>query len=199
MVESLSGEEKSRAHPGEVSLLLRDLKRGDRSAEARLMTLVYNELHRLAANYMRSERPNHTLQATALVNEAYLRLVRPQKVDFKDRAHFFGIACRLMRQILVEHARAHQAAKRGGPQPKIRLEEDLVIAPERSAEVLALDEALEDLEKLDPRQSRIVELRFFTGLSTEETAEIIGVSASTIKQEWAVARVWLHRRVSRRR
>jgi RNA polymerase sigma factor (TIGR02999 family) len=184
---------------GEVSQLLANFRNGDRSAEARLMPVVYSELRRLAASYMRRERPSHTLQATALVNEAYLRLVRPQKVDYKDRAHFFGIASRLMRQILVEHARGHQAAKRGGAQGKLHLEEGLALAPEKSAELLALDEALDDLARLDPRQCRIVELRFFTGLSVEETAEILGVSASTVKQEWAVARVWLHRRVSRNR
>jgi RNA polymerase sigma factor (TIGR02999 family) len=190
---------ESPANPGEVSLLLARFSRGDTSAEGRLMPLVYNELRRLAASYMRHERPSHTLQATALVNEAYMRLVRPQKVDYKDRAHFFGIASRLMRQILVEHARGHQAGKRGGHTPKIQLDDGLVFAPEKSAQVLALDEALEDLARLDSRQCQIVELRFFTGLSVEETAEVLSVSASTVKQEWAVAKVWLHRRISRNR
>jgi RNA polymerase sigma factor (TIGR02999 family) len=146
---------------------------------------------------MRAERPSHTLQPTALVHEAYLRMFCSRSVDWKDRSHFLGFAARVMRQILVDYARGNHALKRGGPYQKIHLDEALVFSSEKSNALLALDEALHDLEKLDPRQSRIVELRFFTGLSVAETAEVVGISTSTVKQEWAMARVWLYRRISR--
>lgn len=181
--------------PREVTALLRDWSGGDRQALERLMPLVYGELRRLAASYLRRERPDHTLQPTALVNEAYLRLVDQRSVSWANRAHFFGIAAQLMRRILVDHARRRQAAKRaavyrvtataGSP------------SGDRAPELLALDGALSDLEKLDARQARIVELRFFAGLTVEETAEVTGVSPATVKREWRTARAWLRREIGR--
>ena len=141
---------------------------------------------------MRRERENHTLQATALVHEAYLKLVQHQSVDWQNRAHFFGIAAQVMRHILVDHARGHGREKRGAGQQLVSLEEALVFSPEKSAELIKLDESLERLAKLDPRQGRIVELRFFGGLTVEETAHILGISPKTVKREWSVAKAWLH-------
>ena len=178
--------------PGGVTELLVELRAGNPDAEAKLIPLVYEQLHRLAGHYMRHERPEHTLQPTALVNEAYLRLVAQRKVEWENRAHFIGVAARLMRQILVEHARAHQAEKRGALVQKISLDEDLEFSPEGPKELVALDDALERLHKLSPRQSRVVELRFFGGLSVEETAEVLGTSLRTVKRDWNVARAWLH-------
>ncbi|HEV3277380.1 MAG TPA: ECF-type sigma factor [Terriglobia bacterium] len=144
---------------------------------------------------MRRERPDHTLQATALVHEVYLRLMEEHPVDWQSRAHFFAVAAQLMRRILVDHARAHKAAKRGGDAPKVFLEENLILSEAKSGDMLSLDEALARLAKLDPRQGRIVELRFFGGLSVEETAEVLGISARTVKREWSVARAWLYQEV----
>lgn len=176
---------------GEITALLVELRRGNQDAEAKLIPLVYRELHRLAAHYMRRERPNHTLQPTALVNEAYLRLAAEPERNWQDRAHFFGFAARLMRQILVEHARARQAEKRSAFAQKVSLDETLGFSRERPRELIALDDALKCLEQLNPRQSRVVELRFFGGLSVEETAEVLGTSARTVKRDWNVARAWL--------
>jgi RNA polymerase sigma factor (TIGR02999 family) len=145
---------------------------------------------------MRQERPDHTLQATALMNEAYLRLVSQENTDWQDRAHFFGIAARLMRQILVDHARGHQAGKRGGLAEKLPLDELRELSPTKSRELVQLDDALRSLEELDPQQARIVELRFFGGLTVEETAEVLGISPRTVKREWSVARAWLHGELS---
>jgi RNA polymerase sigma factor (TIGR02999 family) len=145
---------------------------------------------------MRRERPAHTLQATALVHEAYLRLVSQAETDWQDRAHFFGIAARLMRHILVEHARARQAGKRGGAVEKLHLNQALELTPARSRELIELDDALESLGRLDPRQARVVELRFFGGLTVEETAEVLGIAPRTVKRDWAVARAWLHGEIS---
>ena len=175
----------------EVTRLLVAWSNGDRAALDRLMPLVYEELRRLARHYMSRERPGHTLQSTALVNEAYLRLVEQEGMRWENRAHFFGIAARLMRQILVEHARSRQAAKRGGGQYRLSLSKVDRVASRPDVNLLALDEALGRLEALDPQKSRIVELRYFGGLGIEETAEVIGVSPATVKRDWSMARAWL--------
>jgi len=182
--------------PGEVTNLLIELKNGNREAESRLMPLVYGELRRLAGLYMRGERPGHTLQATALVHEAYLRLVGYEDVDWQNRAHFFGVAANLMRRILVDHARAKQAKKRGGGDQKVSLDQAVLVRPEAPEQFLALDEALERLAKRDPRQARIVELRYFGGLSEEETAEVLQISVRTVKRDWSVARAWLYQQLN---
>lgn len=178
---------------GEVTRLLAEISKGNPEAEARLIPLVYDHLHRLAAGYIRGERPSHTLQATGLVNEAYVRLISAETPEWRDRAHFFGIAARLMRQILVEHARARHAAKRGGAvQIFVPLDDQVDLSSARSRELIELDDALESLEQVDAQQARIVELRFFGGMTVEETAEVLGVSPRTVKRDWAVARAWLH-------
>jgi RNA polymerase sigma factor (TIGR02999 family) len=181
---------------GSVTALLKDWSGGDGHALERLIPLVYSELRRLAASYLRRERADHTLQPTALVHEAYLRLVDQKRVDWQSRAHFFGIAAQMMRRVLVDHARRRQAAKRGSRTYRISIAEDLPGA-ERDPELLSLDEALRGLEALDPRQARVVELRFFGGLSVEETAELLGVSPATVKREWQTARAWLAREIQR--
>jgi RNA polymerase sigma factor (TIGR02999 family) len=178
--------------PGEVTVLLGRLTDGNREAEAELVSRVYPELRRIAGAYMRGERISHTLQASALVNEAYLRLVDQTRVDWRNRAHFFGVAARMMRRILVNHAIEHHAAKRGGRRAKVDLESmEIGVNPEQSEELLAVDEALAQLKELDPQQERVVELRYFGGLTIEETAEAMGVSPRTVKREWAMARAWL--------
>jgi len=164
---------------------------GDRAALDQLMPLVYEELHRLAHGYIKRERPNHTLQTSGLVNEAYLRLVDQSQLKLKDRAHFFGIAARLMRQILVDYARKRKYAKRGGGAHRIAFEETLIVSDERAAEIVALNEALKKLSEIDPRQGQIVELRFFGGLSIEEAAEVLDVSAGTVMRDWTLAKAWL--------
>ena len=178
--------------PGTVTALLHQWSRGDRDALNRLMPLVYDELRQLAGSFLARERPDHTLQPTAVVHEAYLRLVDAPAATIRDRAHFHGIAARLMRQILVDHARSRQARKRGGKGRKISLD-DTVLSFERDSELVALDEALDVLSALDPRQSHVVELRFFGGLSVVETAEVVGTSPATVKRDWDSARAWLHR------
>ncbi|MGI8988109.1 MAG: sigma-70 family RNA polymerase sigma factor [Bryobacteraceae bacterium] len=178
--------------PGEITRLLGELKSGRREAADVLMPMVYRELRRLAASHMRRERPDHTLQATALVNEVYLRLVQQQKVDWRNRAHFFGVAAGLMRRILVDHARAHRADRRGGGAQKLQLNEAIAFDESQSDDLVALDDALSRLETWDPRQSRIVELLFFGGLTQEEAAEVLGISVRTVKRDWSVARAWLH-------
>lgn len=182
---------------GEITRLLVEIKGGNRRAQSELMPLVYAELRRLARGYMRGERPDHTLQATALVHEAYLKLVEEPAIDWQGRAHFFAVAAQLMRRILVDHARAHQAAKRGGLDHKMSLEEELIFSEAKSAELLALDEALVRLAEQDPRQARIVELRFFGGLSIEEIAEVLQVSPRTVKRDWNMARAWLYEEISK--
>ena len=159
------------------------------------MPLVYDELKRRARTYMRRERPDHTLQTTALVHEAYLRLVRQEAIHWQGRSHFFGIAAQLMRRVLIDHARGLLRKKRGGVAMVLPLDEALAFSPEHSQELVRLDEALDRLAKLDMRQSRIVELRFFGGLSVEETAEYLGISPKTVKRDWAVAKAWLHAQV----
>jgi RNA polymerase sigma-70 factor, ECF subfamily len=175
----------------EVTVLLSALKRGDDAAAAQLMPLIYDELRRLAASYMRRERTDHTLQATALVHEAYLKLVEQRSTDWQSRAHFFGVAAQLMRRILVDHARGHLRQKRGGDHVKVSLDEALVFAEQQADEVLAVDDSLNELAKIDPRQARVVEMRFFGGLSVEEAADVLGVSPKTVKREWSVAKAWL--------
>ena len=170
---------------------------GDDGALGELLPLVYAELRRLAAGYLRRERPGHTLQPTALVNEAYLRLVDQTQVRWQNRAHFLGVAAQMMRRILVDHARGQRAEKRGGEIQKLSLDENIVVSGERAADLVALDEALERLAELDPQKSRIVELRFFGGLSVEETAEVIGVSAPTVKRQWRMAKAWLYGQVQK--
>jgi len=177
----------------EVEALLARAAAGDERAMADLMPLVYDELRRIAGRYMRRERPGQTIQATALVHEAYLRLLRDRAKDWHTRAHFVGIAANAMRQILVERARARGAAKRGGGRERVTVDEGALAGPSAPVDVEALDEALERLAALDPRQARIVELRFFGGLTVEEAADVVGISPATLKRDWTVARAWLKR------
>jgi RNA polymerase sigma factor (TIGR02999 family) len=178
---------------GDVTRLLLQWNRGDAAALERLIPLVAGELRRLAAHHLRRERAGHTLQPTALVNEAYLRLVDSRGMAWQDRAHFFGIASRLMRQILVEHARRRMSGKRGGGARQVTLEEWVAVEHPRAVDVLALEEALGRLAAIDARKAPVVELKFFGGLSVEETAEVPGVSAGTALRDWAMARAWLLR------
>jgi RNA polymerase sigma-70 factor, ECF subfamily len=182
----------------EVTDLLIDWSHGDRAALETLVPLVDEELRRLAHRYMSRERAGHTLQTTALVNEAYERLINRKNVQWQNRAHFFGIAAQLMRTILVDHARSHATLKRGGGGTKLELDEAMLVSQGKAAEVLALDDALKQLALIDPQQSRIVELRFFGGLTVEETAEVIHVSPATIKREWSIAKAWLYRELVKR-
>jgi len=182
--------------PQQVSQLLVAWGGGDRAALEELMPLVYEELRRLARQCMSRERPGHTLQTSALVNEAYLRLVDQKNIRWRDRAHFFGIAARLMRQVLVDYARRRRYAKRGGDARRVPLDEAMIVSEERAADVVALDAALNSLAEIDPRQSQIVELRFFGGLSIEETAEILAVSPGTVMREWTLAKAWLRRAIT---
>jgi len=176
----------------EVTVLLEDVARGDQQAISRLIPLVYSELRRMAARYMRREREDHTLQATALVHEAYCKLVEQNSAGFQNRAHFFAVAANVMRHILIDYARGHVREKRGGGQHFMQLDEALAFSPEQSSELLEVDAALQRLTELDPRQSRIVELRFFGGLTVEETAKVLGISPKTVKRDWSVAKAWLH-------
>jgi RNA polymerase sigma-70 factor, ECF subfamily len=176
---------------GDVTVLLGELTRGNESALDKLLPLVYDELHRLARGYFRDEKADHTLQATALVHEAYLRLVDVRYRGFESRRQFVGFAAALMRRILVDHARERRAQKRGGY--KTTLDESIAVSPAEEVDVLALDEALSRLEAIDPDQSRVVELRYFGGLSIEETAELLEISAPTVKRRWSSARAWLKR------
>jgi RNA polymerase sigma-70 factor, ECF subfamily len=182
---------------GEVTLLLASLRRGEQDALGRLMPLVYDELRRLAGHYMRGERAGHTLQPTAVVHEAYLRLAGQDWVEWQDRAHFIGVAARQMRRILVDYARQHFAAKRGGTPAKVELDALAGGFDEtKSAEILAVDEALERLRELDPQQAEIVELRYFGGLTVEEAAAQLGISERTVKRDWSVALLWLRARLA---
>lgn len=183
--------------PHEITNLLRDWSGGDSTALDRLIPLVYEELHRLAHQHMRRERAGHLLQTSALINEAYLRLVDQPELILESRAHFFGIAARLMRQILVDEARKRNSAKRGGDAVQVSLTEAMNVVQEQVANVIALDDALKTLESIDGRQSEIVELRFFGGLSIEETAEVLSVSPGTVMRDWTFARAWLRNEMSR--
>jgi RNA polymerase sigma factor (TIGR02999 family) len=170
---------------------------GDHDALDALLPLVYAELRRLAAGYLRRERHGHTLQPTALVHEAYLRMIDQTQVRWQNRAHFFGVAAQMMRRILVDHARAHEAEKRGGEFQKLSLDENIDVSGDRDVNLVALDDALNLLAEVDPQKSKIVELRFFGGLSVEETAEVLGVSAPTVKRQWRMAKAWLYGQVNR--
>ena len=179
---------------GAVTLLLTQVRDGNQEAANQLIPLIYKELRQMAGAFMRGERPGHTLQATALVNEAYMRMVGGHPVEWQNRAHFFAIAAHTMREVLLDYARRSRAAKRGGGNArKVELDEEFSVGPDKLEEVIAIDEALERLAQIDPRQSRIVELRFFAGLKVEEAAEVMGVSPKTIKREWRSAKAWLHR------
>jgi RNA polymerase sigma factor (TIGR02999 family) len=184
--------------PQAVTQLLVDWGNGDRQALEKLTPLVYQELKRLATRYLRRERREHTLQSTALVHEAWLRLIDQNHVHWQNRAQFFGIAAEMIRRILIDHARNRQAAKRGDGALKLSLDEALGAPDRRDFDLVALDDALKDLAKLDPKQGQLVELRFFAGLSIEESAEVLGVSPATVKREWAVAKAWLYRELSAR-
>lgn len=182
---------------GEVTRLLGDLRSGNKDVEAQLFTLVYDELRRIAAAYLRRERPDHTLQPTALVHEAYLRLVDQSEQNWNNRAHFLGIGAHLMRQILVDYARKRDADKRGGGERPVTLDEIALPGFKQPEEILAVDEALSRLEQLDKRQSQIVELRFFGGLTEEEIGELLHLSVRTIKRDWSVARAWLYAEITK--
>jgi RNA polymerase sigma factor (TIGR02999 family) len=179
-----------------VTQLLQDWSKGNEQALEELLPLIYNELRQLAHNFLYRERPGHTLQTTALVHEAYLKLIDQRDARWQNRSHFFAIAAQAMRRILIDSARSHAAMKRGGPQEKLSLDEVPDVSLEPNTRLLALDEALNRLAEIDPEQSRIVELRYFGGLTIEETAEVINLSPATIKREWAMARAWLHQALS---
>ena len=184
--------------PKEVTQLLIAWGNGDREALDKLVPLVYDELRRIARRYMEREPAGHTLQTTALVNEAYLRLIEQKGMKWQNRAHFFAISAQLMRRILVSMARARHANKRGGDARQVSLDEALVISEERAAELVALDEAMNELAALDPRRSRVVELRYFGGLSVEETAEVLKISPDTVMREWRRAKAWLYAELNRK-
>jgi len=183
--------------PQEVTQLLQAWCRGQQSALDKLMPLVYAELHRLAHIYMVRERPGHTLQTSALVNEAYLRLIDANRVEWQDRAHFFAISANVMRRILVEFARSRRSGRRGGDPVKVEFDEGLVSPAERGSDLIALDDALSALAEIDPREAKVVELRFFGGLSVEETAEVLKVSGRTVMREWDHAKLWLLKELQR--
>jgi len=176
----------------DISTLLRAWSEGDQSALERLTPAVYEELRRLAHHYMKGERPGHSLQTTALVNEAYMRLVDFTRMQWQDRAHFFAVSARVMRRILVDHAR-RQNVKRGADVPHVSLEEGAVLGGDRTADLVALDDALNTLARLDSRKVQIIEMRFFGGLSVEETAEVLKVSPGTVRRDWSIAKLWLFR------
>jgi RNA polymerase sigma factor (TIGR02999 family) len=181
----------------EVTQLLQAWRGGERAALDRLMPLVQAELHRLAHIYMARERPGHTLQTSALVNEAYLRLIDIKKVDWQDRSHFFAISANVMRQVLMQHARARSAGKRGGGVARIELDEARVAVPESDESLLALDDALNRLAEVDPREAKVVEMRFFGGLSEPETAQVLGISERTVRRDWDHAKAWLYQELKR--
>jgi RNA polymerase sigma factor (TIGR02999 family) len=192
--QAVPGETLKSVPSKPISELLVQWKRGDQEALQALLPLVYDELKRLARHHLRGERPGHTLQSTALVHEAYLRLVQ-KPLQLENRTHFFAVAARLMREILVDHARSRRAAKRDY-RCKITLDQAVALPQKRDVDLLAVDDALTELSHMDPRQGRIVELRFFGGLSIDETSEIMGISPATVKREWATARAWLHREIT---
>jgi RNA polymerase sigma factor (TIGR02999 family) len=194
--ERVNGVSVSEFTSQPVSGLLNKWRSGDQEALQALIPLVYQELRRIAQHHLRQERPDHTLQSTALVHEAYLRLMKQGPAEVENRGHFMAVASRLMRQILVDHARGHRAAKRGGGL-KLELKEDMGLQSAPNVDLVTLDNALNELARLDPQQSRIVELRFFGGLSIENTADVIGISRTAVKREWATARAWLRREVGK--
>ena len=179
-----------------VTQLLERWNHGDREALDKLMPLIYDELRKMARRYMSQQNPGHTLQTTALIHEAYLRMVKQKEKHFHNRAHFFGVAAQAMRHILVDYARARHAGKRGGRVRPVSLEEAALVSAERASELVAFDEALKELEELSHRQSRVVELRYFGGLSVDETATVLKVSPETVMRDWTMAKTWLHRALS---
>jgi len=181
--------------PEEVTDLLNDWGNGDQEALNRLMPLVYDELHRLASRYLRHERVGHTLQTTALVHEAYLKLVDHKKANWHNRVQFFAAAAKVMRHVLVDYARSRKAAKRGGDYCRLSLDEAAISSRDKDADLLVLNEALDNLAAIDPQQSQVVELRVFGGLTVEDTAEALGISARTVKREWSMAKAWLHQQI----
>ena len=183
--------------PAPVTVLLQRFARGDQSALDQVLPIVYAELRRLAAGYLRNERPNHTLQPTALINEAYARLVGQSQPDFESRAHFVGVAAQTMRQILVDHARTRNAQKRGGDLEKVQLNESIDAVAERPWAMMALDDALHELARMDPFKSRVIEMRFFGGFTAEESAELLDIPVSTVRRELRVAQAWLQREIDR--
>jgi RNA polymerase sigma-70 factor (ECF subfamily) len=185
------------AEPGDITRLLGELRAGNQHAQSQLMEAVYGELHKIAGRLLQRERTGHTLQATALVNEAYLQMVGDERVDWKDRSHFFAAAAQSMRHILVDYARRHKAAKRDGARLKVELTDALAISDDRLEEVLAIDEALTRLAAWDARQCRVVEMRFFGGMTEEEIAEVLGVGRRTVSRDWNLARAWLHGELNR--
>ena len=187
--------QSARAAAGDISQLLRAWSEGDQSALDRLTPIVYRELHRLARRYMRGERPGHSLQTTALVNEAYMRLVDYERMQWQNRAHFFAVSAQLMRRILVEHARRHNL-KRGGSVPHVSLEEAAIVSRDRAGSMVALDDAMNELARIDARKVQVVEMRFFGGLSVEETAEVLKVSPVTVMRDWSTAKAWLYRELT---
>jgi RNA polymerase sigma factor (TIGR02999 family) len=184
--------------PNRVTELLQGWRAGDRKALDALLPLVYDELRRLAHYQLRNERPEHTLRSTALVHEAYFRLVGQDFPQWEGRSHFFAVAAQLMRQILVDYARRHRASKRGSGACKLTLDDAVALPQRKELDIVALDDALNTLAEIDPRQSRVVELRFFAGLSLEETSEVMGIATATVQRDWTAARAWLHREISRR-
>jgi|SRR5215813_1726425 len=182
--------------PHQVTQLLNDWSSGDQSARDMLMPLVYEELHQLAHRHMRRESPGHMLQTSALVNEAFVKLVDQRNVRWQNRAHFFGIAAEMMRRILVDYARSRNYAKRGGGVQHVSFDEGLIVSDERTNEIVKVHEALEQLAEFDPRKSQIVELRFFGGLNIDETAEVLGVSPGTVMRDWTMAKAWLRREMN---
>ena len=198
MQKSMRPHDDDKTPPcGQVSGLLRAWSDGDRDALGRLTSVVYDELHRLAQSYMRRERPGHSLQTTALVHEAYMRLVDYKDMRWQDRAHFFAVSAQVMRRILVEHARRHNL-KRGGGVQHVSLEETAVVGGDRAADLVALDDAMDALARLDPRKVQVVEMRFFGGLSVDETAEVLKVSPVTVMRDWSTAKAWLYRELTDR-
>jgi RNA polymerase sigma factor (TIGR02999 family) len=189
----VSGEASSE----NLTQLLTDWSNGDAQALEKLIPLVYRDLHRLAQRYLRSESPGHTLQSTALVHEAYLRLIDQRKTRWQNRAHFFGISAQLIRRILVDHARARKAGKRGGDAAKIQIDESVATPEQQNLDLVVLDDCLKALGEIDPQQARVVELRYFAGLTVEETAEVMHLSPTTVKREWRLARAWLYREIAK--
>jgi len=187
----------SKESPNEITQMLIELTDGNQEIVNQILPHIYDELKRLASSYLRKERVNHTLQPTALVHEAYMKLIDQKRVQWQNRAHFFGIAAQVMRRILLDHARKHQADKRGGEFEKLPLEEEiLIVSHDKSNELIALDDALESLAAIDEQKAKIVELRYFGGLSIEETAEVMGVSVPTINRQWRMAKAWLYSQIS---
>ncbi len=191
------GKMMASSSPHDITQLLLEWRNGNQQALEKLTPLVYDELRRLASRYLRRERADHTLQATALVNEAYVQLIGQQQMDWQNRAHFIGVAARLMRNILVDHARAHASAKRGDGKDALPLDEAIAAPARVPADVIALDDALKDLARRDERKSRIIELRYFGGLSMEETAEVTSLSVATIRRELRMAEAWLGRQIQK--